>query len=144
MADVSATLDILLRTFEDWYGYPPGENSLAVPGDESDRAALATLLDVLGMTPDLLDMYRALDSANLPDVGNGYFVHPPSAGVATLISKRPWTRWVSVLRRTSPQPRQLLDRVQRLHEGAMDTGIQGRRTPTSPDPAGNPHAVRAR
>ncbi len=69
-AVASAVLD-----FEDRYGYPPDENVVSEP----DTIAAARLGAVRPAIPaDLVDVYAAVGAVDLPDVGNGFFLHRAS------------------------------------------------------------------
>ncbi len=69
-AVASAVLD-----FEDRYGYPPGENIVSEP----DAIAAARLAAVRPAIPaDLVDLYAAVGAVDLPDIGNGFFLHTAS------------------------------------------------------------------
>ncbi|MFI6027947.1 hypothetical protein [Amycolatopsis magusensis] len=71
--DINRALTPLLATFEHTYGYPPGENRIAPAEDrptgrESDfHPDMPAILTVF---------YRTIHEVLLPDIGNGYFVHP--------------------------------------------------------------------
>ncbi|MFJ8834451.1 hypothetical protein [Micromonospora aurantiaca] len=66
----SAVLD-----FEDRYGYPPDENVVSEP----DTIAAARLAAVRPAIPaDLVDVYAAVGAVDLPDIGNGFFLHTAS------------------------------------------------------------------
>ncbi|MGC5378090.1 hypothetical protein ACPXB1_06380 [Micromonospora sp. DT68] len=69
-AIASAVLD-----FEGRYGYPPGENAVSEP----DTAAATRLAAVRpDLPPDLVDLYAAIGAVDLPDIGNGFFLHTAS------------------------------------------------------------------
>ncbi|MFC3385430.1 PqqD family protein [Couchioplanes azureus] len=65
----------IVRNFEQTHGYPPGENVVrtAAPGDSS---ALPGGTSVAGLHDDLAAFYSRVEEVSLPDVGNGFFVHP--------------------------------------------------------------------
>ncbi|MFG2058357.1 hypothetical protein ACGFI9_30475 [Micromonospora sp. NPDC048930] len=63
-----------LLGFETRYGYPPGENGISPP----DPAGTARLAAVDTIPQDLLLLYRAVGGIDLPDVGNGFFLHTAS------------------------------------------------------------------
>jgi hypothetical protein len=67
-AQMVPVLDQLRQGFEQWYGYPPGENAVrdAVPGAPV----------VAGLPPLLAEFYAEVGEVSLPDVHIGYFVHP--------------------------------------------------------------------
>ncbi|GAA4561436.1 hypothetical protein GCM10023176_00010 [Micromonospora coerulea] len=72
-AVASAVLD-----FEERYGYPPGENAVSEP----DMTAAARLAAVHPAIPaDLVDLYAKVGAVDLPNIGNGFFLHTAS-GVA--------------------------------------------------------------
>ena len=69
-AVASAVLD-----FEDRYGYPPGENSVSGP-DTSTAALIAAARPSLPAA--LVTLYAAVGTVDLPDIGNGFFLHTAS------------------------------------------------------------------
>ncbi|MFF2075818.1 hypothetical protein ACFVXG_13810 [Kitasatospora sp. NPDC058162] len=79
--ETAAALTGFTRSFAARYGFPPGENSLAHATDAGRRAADA-LGELLPVPPDLATLYGVLDRASLPDLDNGYFIHPPGAVTA--------------------------------------------------------------
>ncbi|MEU6023830.1 hypothetical protein [Micromonospora sp. NPDC047134] len=64
-AVASAVLD-----FEDRYGYPPGENVVREP--DPIAAVRPAIPD------DLVDLYATVGAVDLPDIGNGFFLHTAS------------------------------------------------------------------
>ncbi|MBQ0897722.1 hypothetical protein KBX37_32520 [Micromonospora sp. U56] len=61
--------------FEVHYGYPPGENAVREP----DTTAAARLAAARPVIPgDLLDLYATVAAVDLPDIGNGFFLHAAS------------------------------------------------------------------
>ncbi|MFE3499292.1 hypothetical protein [Kitasatospora sp. NPDC059160] len=76
--ETGAALAGFTRSFAARYGFPPGENAL-VHATESGRRAAAALGELLPVPPDLATLYGVLDRASLPDLDNGYFIHPPGA-----------------------------------------------------------------
>ncbi|TYC20177.1 hypothetical protein [Micromonospora sp. MP36] len=71
--DVNACLDRLLPGFEVCCGYPADRHTVGGPAREEELASL------VGMHPpdDLLVWYGQVRDVNLPDIGNGYFLHEP-------------------------------------------------------------------
>jgi hypothetical protein len=72
---VTAILAELLGTFWQRFGSEPGTNELGPPASREAVASLATLRPAPAR--DLLALYRSVGEVSLPDVGNGYFIHPP-------------------------------------------------------------------
>ncbi|MEU4713163.1 hypothetical protein AB0F73_05815 [Micromonospora purpureochromogenes] len=73
--DLRKAIAFAVLDFEDRYGYPPGENAVSEP----DAAAAARLAAVRPAIPaDLVDLYAAIGAVDLPDVGNGFFLHTAS------------------------------------------------------------------
>jgi hypothetical protein len=72
---VTAAVDELLGTFRQRFGFEPGTNELGPPASGEALTSLAALQ----ATPahDLLAFYRNVGEVSLPDVGSGYFIHPP-------------------------------------------------------------------
>ncbi|MET8087116.1 hypothetical protein [Micromonospora sp. NPDC005237] len=69
-AVASAMLD-----FEDRYRYPPGENAVSGP----DTTAAARIAAARPAIPAVLvDLYAAVGAVDLPDIGNGFFLHTAS------------------------------------------------------------------
>jgi hypothetical protein len=89
VADVTGTLGRLLLEFEERFGYPPADNTISAPDDEAGLAEVEHLVVSLGMSRDLLDMYDVIGAVNLPDVGNGYFIHSPRLVVSTYSAAEP-------------------------------------------------------
>ncbi|MER7844063.1 hypothetical protein ABTZ03_08935 [Kitasatospora sp. NPDC096077] len=77
-AETATALAGFTRSFAARYGFPPGEHTVAPATDHTRRAA-AELAELLPVPPDLATLHRVLDRASLPDVDNGYFLHPPGA-----------------------------------------------------------------
>lgn len=75
---VQDAVDSILAGFEDRYGFPPGGNVVADP-DELGCARLAATGSAI--PADLLILYATVGAVNLPDVGNGLFLH--SAALVT-------------------------------------------------------------
>src|ERR1700712_3810762 len=70
--DINLALTPLLATFENTYGYPPGENRIAPAGDRSTDRESNLHPD---MSAALTVFYRTIHEVVLSDIGNGYFVH---------------------------------------------------------------------
>jgi hypothetical protein len=69
-AVASAVLD-----FEDRYGYAPGENAVSGP-DTTSAALIAAARPAIPAV--LVDLYAAVGAVDLPDIGNGFFLHTAS------------------------------------------------------------------
>ncbi|WP_344128474.1 hypothetical protein [Luedemannella flava] len=83
------TLTGLLDVFEDRFGYPPGDNLLTPAATGTDLTMLADVLTDLNLDDDLLTLYQVTDEVSLPDIGNGYFIHPPDHVVTTRRVREP-------------------------------------------------------
>ncbi|MFV0138149.1 hypothetical protein ACLGIH_34245 [Streptomyces sp. HMX87] len=75
--EVSQGVSGLMGSFEETHGYPAGNNNVA-PADDETRAAVALLANHRPEHGALLSLYAVIDSVSMPDIGNGYFIHPPS------------------------------------------------------------------
>jgi hypothetical protein len=73
-ASVTAQAGQLLETFQSRFGFEPGVNQLGPPAAEQALASLQAI--VPRPAADLIDFYRCIGQVSLPDVGNGYFIHP--------------------------------------------------------------------
>ncbi|MFC8369920.1 SMI1/KNR4 family protein [Streptomyces sp. NPDC057239] len=73
----------LMETFEVTHGYPAGDNEVAL-ADDGTRAAVTLLTNHRSEYAALLSLFAVIDSVSLPDIGNGYFIHPPSTVTAHL------------------------------------------------------------
>ncbi|MFF4398927.1 hypothetical protein [Streptomyces sp. NPDC001480] len=73
----------LMEAFEVTHGYPAGDNEVALADDET-RAAVTLLTNHRSEYAALLSLFAVIDSVSLPDIGNGYFIHPPSTVTAHL------------------------------------------------------------
>ena len=71
---VTVKADQLLETFQSRFGFEPGRNRLGPPAAEQALASLQAI--VPRPAADLIDFYRCIGQVSLPDVGNGYFIHP--------------------------------------------------------------------
>lgn len=67
----------LMQSFEVRHGFPPGRNAVTLATEESHKATDA-LVELTPIPSDLTTMYWVIDEVSLPDVDNGYFIHPPS------------------------------------------------------------------
>lgn len=67
----------LTQSFLPKHGFPPGHNAVTPATDDSHRATDA-LADLAPIPSDLTTFYSVVSEAALPDVDNGYFVHPPT------------------------------------------------------------------
>jgi hypothetical protein len=72
---VTALLAELLGTFGQRFGFEPGVNAVAPPASAEAVASLAALRPA--PAGELLFFYGSIGEVSLPDVGNGYFIHPP-------------------------------------------------------------------
>jgi hypothetical protein len=75
-------LAVLTWTFERDHGYPCGENTVAGPASLLELSALTVGALRSIMPSDLVAWYRQVSQVSLPDVANGYFIHPPGLVVA--------------------------------------------------------------
>jgi hypothetical protein len=73
--ELNADLRSFLSSFESIYGYPPDDNKITTVAN-GDPAATRQLSTHPAVSPALSDFYTVIDNVTLPDVGNGYFVHP--------------------------------------------------------------------
>jgi hypothetical protein len=73
--EVNRALKPFLAAFEGRYGYPPGENRITSPGDDQSARKISARPDT---APDLTAFYQVIYQVLLPDIGNGYFIHPAS------------------------------------------------------------------
>jgi len=64
----------VLETFQSRFGFEPGMNQLGPPAAEQALASLQAI--VPRPAADLIDFYRCIGQVSLPDIGNGYFIHP--------------------------------------------------------------------
>jgi hypothetical protein len=71
---VAVKVDQLLETFRSRFGFEPGLNQLGPPAAEQALASLQTI--VPRPAADLINFYRCVGQVSLPDIGNGYFIHP--------------------------------------------------------------------
>lgn len=71
--ELNDALEPLLATFESTYGYPPGDNQVIPPDGQATRKTSGPP----GTPPGLIPFYEAIHEVRLPDIGNGYFIHPP-------------------------------------------------------------------
>ncbi|MGC5288190.1 hypothetical protein [Micromonospora sp. DT231] len=70
--DLRKAVASALLDFEDRYGYPPDENVISEP----DRIAATLIAAVRPVIPaDLVDLYATVGAVDLPDIGNGFFLH---------------------------------------------------------------------
>ncbi|MFI2206430.1 hypothetical protein ACH47Z_37855 [Streptomyces sp. NPDC020192] len=67
----------LMQSFQARHGFPPGRNAVALATEESHKATDA-LVELTPIPSDLTTMYWVIDEVSLPDVDNGYFIHPSS------------------------------------------------------------------
>ncbi|MFJ2954638.1 hypothetical protein [Streptomyces sp. NPDC087270] len=67
----------LMASFQARFGFEPGSNVVVLASEESQQATDA-LVELTPVPSDLTTMYWVIDEVSLPDVENGYFVHPAS------------------------------------------------------------------
>jgi hypothetical protein len=72
-AEITETLDGMQASFEATYGYPPDTNEVTVP-DQDGLEAARQLAARPHVPAPLATFYRTIAQAQLPDVGNGYFI----------------------------------------------------------------------
>ena len=72
---VTALLAGLLGSFSQRFGFEPGVNAVGPPASAGALASLAALRPAPAR--ELLLFYESIGEVSLPDVGNGYFIHPP-------------------------------------------------------------------
>ncbi|MQS09593.1 hypothetical protein FNX48_021180 [Streptomyces sp. IF17] len=63
--------------FESRFGYPPDEHLVSKAQDDDTSIAPGNLL-AHATAKDLLRFYDIVDEISLPDLDNGYFIHPRS------------------------------------------------------------------
>ena len=73
-ASVAVKAGQVLETFQSRFGFEPGRNQLGPPAAEQALASLQAI--VPRPAADLIDFYRCIGQVSLPDIGNGYFIHP--------------------------------------------------------------------
>ena len=66
----------LLATFEARAGFPPGGHEISGPATAAELAGLAELHGE-ALPAGLVAFYRVVAEVQLPDVGNGYWLHRP-------------------------------------------------------------------
>ena len=86
--DITGAVDSLVATFEHVYGYEPGTNRVRTASEEDLRAAGDYAQEFLGFD-GLLTFYEVIGEVELPDVGNGFFVHSASAVLHRLAEEGP-------------------------------------------------------
>ncbi|WP_329596010.1 hypothetical protein OIE43_00310 [Streptomyces pseudovenezuelae] len=72
-----AALARLMASFQARFGFEPGSNEVVLASEESHQATDA-LVELTPIPSDLTTMYWVIAEISLPDVENGYFVHPAS------------------------------------------------------------------
>ncbi|GIF98117.1 hypothetical protein [Catellatospora citrea] len=80
--DLSADLAMFTSTSEDDRGHPCGERTIGAAATHAELVALTAGELCHVMPSDLLIWYRRVREVSLPDIGNGYFLHPPDLVVA--------------------------------------------------------------
>ncbi|GAA2774079.1 hypothetical protein [Kitasatospora cinereorecta] len=73
----AAALAKLMQSFQGRHGFEPGTNAVVLASEASHQATEA-LVELTPIPSDLTTMYWVIDEVSLPDVENGYFVHPAS------------------------------------------------------------------
>ncbi|GAV43952.1 hypothetical protein F3K43_26470 [Streptomyces sp. LBUM 1476] len=86
--DITHTVDTLLPAFEETYGYPPGRNEIRPATGEDLRAAREYAQEPL-VFGELRMFYESFAEVSLPDIGNGFFIHPAHAVLAQLATEGP-------------------------------------------------------
>jgi hypothetical protein len=71
--DINRALKPLLATFESTYGYAPDDNRIT---EAREGQPLGEVTADPDMPPTLTGIYQAIHEVSLPDIGNGYFIHP--------------------------------------------------------------------
>lgn len=71
--ELNRALERFLAAFEGRYGYRPGDNRITGPGDDQTARKINAHPDT---APDLTPFYQVIYEVLLPDIGNGYFIHP--------------------------------------------------------------------
>ncbi|MFF2183747.1 hypothetical protein [Streptomyces sp. NPDC058155] len=74
----SAELRVVMSSFLETHGFPPGENAIVLATDASSKATDA-LVDLTPIPSDLTTLYWVICEVSMPDVEHGYLVHPASA-----------------------------------------------------------------
>jgi hypothetical protein len=72
---VGKAVDAALVRFQARFGYPPDDHLIGGP---SGAAQLQAALEAGTVPAELLEFYRHVSRVDLPDVHNGFFVHPLS------------------------------------------------------------------
>jgi hypothetical protein len=72
---MAATVASTMTAFEARIGYPPGDNRVDRPINESRLAAIDEMGEAI--SPDLVLLSWFVGEVNLPDIGNGWFVLSP-------------------------------------------------------------------
>ncbi|WP_329537246.1 SMI1/KNR4 family protein (plasmid) [Streptomyces sp. NBC_01450] len=72
-----AALTELMQSFQARHGFPPGRNAVVLATEESHEAT-DMLVELTPIPSDLTTMYWVINGVSLPDMDNGYFIHPPS------------------------------------------------------------------
>jgi hypothetical protein len=73
--ELNTDLRSFLNSFERIYGYPPDDNKITTVAG-GDSASTRQLSTHPAVSPALSDFYTVIENVTLPDIGNGYFVHP--------------------------------------------------------------------
>jgi len=81
-ANITAHLQSVLSAFDTYYPFPPGENEVVL-ADPDQRSLDATPTNP-DTPPDLTAFYKVIKEVTMPDIGNGFFIHPPDLVVAQL------------------------------------------------------------
>ncbi len=67
----------LMQSFEARYGFEPGSNAILLATQNSHQTTDA-LVELTPIPSDLTTLYWAIGEVSLPDVENGYYIHPAS------------------------------------------------------------------
>ncbi|MFF3000769.1 SMI1/KNR4 family protein [Streptomyces sp. NPDC057950] len=67
----------MTNEFERRHGFPPGTNEVR-PASRDDQTAARTLAQAGLIPADLVTFYDSIGAVTWADVGNGYFLDPPS------------------------------------------------------------------
>jgi hypothetical protein len=71
--ELNHALEPFLAAFETRYGYPPGDNRITSPDDGRTARKINAHPETAA---DLTPFYQVIYEVLLPDIGNGYFIHP--------------------------------------------------------------------
>ncbi|MEU9110917.1 S1 RNA-binding domain-containing protein [Streptomyces sp. NPDC048483] len=86
---MTAELADRMAAFEATYGYPPSVNEVRPASDDQCLAAALLRLAHPDASSHLTTFYATVHEVSLPDIGNGYFLHPPEHVRAELTAEGP-------------------------------------------------------